>query len=464
MTEQKTAEQIQALRPQLGGLVSAIEKQAPYGSVSLSSRTSTTYQVDNQQEQVTPGKPRAGSILTAFDGETMYERAQAGFDLDRLKHAVDELTAGADFSDRTISDLGGERRGDYRTPMDINPWTMSIQEKLDALRELNSRINQLDSKIVNVRVRFAEINETSLFRNRTADLYQEVTRVHLMILVTAMGEKGAVMNWATSSGTGGWEQAQLGDQELHDMTDTCLKLLEAERIEPGTYQVITSPSVSGVICHESFGHGVETDMFLKGRAKAAHYLDKQIGSELVDIYDDPSVPGALGSYFFDDEGYPAERTQIVRNGIFERGITDQYSAAALGIPRSPNGRRQDFTRKIYPRMSNTFFGAGQTPFEELLERVDRGIYLPKVSSGMEDPKGWGIQVTCHYGYEIKDGRLTDKMYAPVGLTGYVPEVLGSISGVGDSLELSGGMCGKGTKEMVPVSDGGPHLLLEARLG
>jgi TldD protein len=83
---------------------------------------------------------------------------------------------------------------------------------------------------------------------------------------------------------------------------------------------------------------------------------------------------------------------------------------------------------------------------------------------MEDPKGWGIQVTCHYGYEIKDGRLTDKMYAPVGLTGYVPEVLGSISGVGDTLELSGGMCGKGTKEMVPVSDGGPHLLLEARLG
>ena len=464
MTDQRAAEQIRGLRPELGGIVETIEGRAPYGAVSLSSRSSTSYLVDNQQEQVTPGKPKDGMIATAFDGETIRERSESSFDLDRLQKMAGELSREAVFSSQTITDLGGERREDYRTPMEKDPGAMSTQEKLDALRELNSRVNQLDSRIANVRVRFTEINEISLFRNRSLDLFQEITRVHLMVLVTVLGEKGAVMNWKTSSGTGGWEKAQLSDQELDQVVSTCLKLLDAERITPGKYTAITSPSVSGVICHESFGHGVETDMFLKGRAKAAHYLDQRVGSDLVNIYDDPGVPGALGSYFFDDEGYPAEATQIVREGIFERGITDLYSATALDIPRSPNGRRQDFTRKIYPRMSNTFFGAGDTPVDDLIGRVDQGIYLPKVSSGMEDPKGWGIQVTCHYGYEIKGGQLTDTMYAPIGLTGYVPEVLGSISGVGDTLELSGGMCGKGTKEMVPVSDGGPHLLLEARLG
>jgi len=115
-------------------------------------------------------------------------------------------------------------------------------------------------------------------------------------------------------------------------------------------------------------------------------------------------------------------------------------------------------------MTNTFFGSGDTPLDDLIGQVNEGIYLPKKSSGMEDPKGWGIQVTCHYGFEIKNGMLTEKMYAPVGLTGYVPDVLESISAVSNDFDLRGGFCGKGTKETVPVTAGGPHLLMKARLG
>ncbi len=86
------------------------------------------------------------------------------------------------------------------------------------------------------------------------------------------------------------------------------------------------------------------------------------------------------------------------------------------------------------------------------------------SSGMEDPQGWGIQVTCHYGHEIKHGRVTEKMYAPVGITGYVPDVLASVAAVGSEWGLDTGGCGKGHKEYVSVAAGGPHLLMKARLG
>ena len=190
-------------------------------------------------------------------------------------------------------------------------------------------------------------------------------------------------------------------------------------------------------------------MFLKERAKAANFIDKAVGSPLVNIYDDPSLPGAFGSYFFDDEGMMCRSTQIVENGIFRRGITDFYSASALGIPRSANGRRQDYSRKAYARMSNTFFGAGTSTLEDMLAQVDHGIYLDKWSSGMEDPKGWGIQVTCHYGHEIKGGKITNRVFAPIGISGYVPDVLGSISAVSKVLKLDGGGCGKGHKEMIP---------------
>jgi TldD protein len=83
---------------------------------------------------------------------------------------------------------------------------------------------------------------------------------------------------------------------------------------------------------------------------------------------------------------------------------------------------------------------------------------------MEDPKGWGMQVTSHYGEEIRNGKLTGRLFAPVGITGYVPDILQSVSAVGDDFDLTGGTCGKGHKEWAPVSSGGPHLKLEARLG
>jgi TldD protein len=160
----------------------------------------------------------------------------------------------------------------------------------------------------------------------------------------------------------------------------------------------------------------------------------------------------------------ASRTQVVENGLFRRGITDFYSATALDIPRSANGRRQDYSRKAYARMSNTYFDSGTSTLEEMLAQVDHGIYLDKWSSGMEDPQGWGIQVTCHYGHEIKGGRITDRVFSPIGISGYVPDVLQSISAVSTGLSLDAGTCGKGHKESVPVASGGPHLLLKARLG
>jgi TldD protein len=243
---------------------------------------------------------------------------------------------------------------------------------------------------------YQELNEHAVFANSTADLAQRVQRVGMFIIVIVSSPDGDVRyDLLVKSGSAGWEVLNWNDEEIQSVVDGALALLSAERIEPGEYRIITAPGVSGTICHESFGHGVETDMFLKERARAAHFIDKVVGSSLVNIMDDPSQPRGYGSYFFDDEGHMSEPTQIVENGVFRRGITDRYSAAALNIPRSANGRRQDYSRKAYARMSNTFFAPGTSTLEEMIAQVDHGIFLDKWLSGMEDPQGWGIQVTCH---------------------------------------------------------------------
>ena len=145
-------------------------------------------------------------------------------------------------------------------------------------------------------------------------------------------------------------------------------------------------------------------------------------------------------------------------------MTDLNSAMRLGMVRSANGRRESFERKVYARMTNTYFGPGEDTFEEMVNSMEDGFFLEHPSNGMEDPKGWGIQLEGYYAEEIKNGKLTGRVFTPVIVTGYVPDLLQSITMVGNTVEISGlGMCGKGHKEWVKVTDGGPYLKLQARL-
>lgn len=464
MTELRLPSAMAELRLHLGDIIGGGRENASYLNVFLSSKHGLHIQVDNREERVSERAPSAGTVLSAFDGTTVYERAVNGFRKEEVQRAAAELVRQANFGKYTAPEEA-ERQGDFVTPMKIDPAELSVQEKLDRCRELHGRVQGRDPRVVNVIVRYIEISEHAVFASQSADLAQRIQRVNLFLIVVVAGEDGRIQyDRRSKSGSGGWELLNFSEEEIQDLVDSAVALLSAERIEPGEYQVIAAPTVSGILCHESFGHGVETDMFLKERARAAHFVNQRVGSPLVNIFDNPSWPGGFGSYFFDDEGHMASSTRIVENGIFQRGITDFYSATALGIPRSANGRRQDYSRKVYARMSNTYFEPGTSSLEDMLAQVDQGVYLIQPSSGMEDPQGWGIQVTCHYGREIKGGRLTDRFFAPIGVSGYVPDVLQSISAISSEFKLSAGTCGKGHKEFVPVSSGGPYLLLKARLG
>jgi TldD protein len=257
------------------------------------------------------------------------------------------------------------------------------------------------------------------------------------------------------------------DEQLRETVETAARLLSAGRIEPGIYDTVTDPSLSGVIAHECFGHGVEMDLFPKGRARAARFVGQRVAAPGVDMYDDPSAPEAFGSYFFDDEGELARPTQILRDGVLIHPISDFAAATYAGDgagAHTANGRRQDYTRKAYARMSNTFFGSGSVSPAAMIAGVERGVYLRRALSGMEDPMGWGIQVSALYGEEIVNGALTGRLFSPVGVSGYVPDLLRGISAIGSDMSLEAGRCGKGHKEYVDVTVGGPHLRMKARLG
>ena len=243
------------------------------------------------------------------------------------------------------------------------------------------------------------------------------------------------------------------------------ELLTAGRIEPGEYEIIASPEVTGLIAHEAFGHGVEMDMFVKNRALGKEYIGRRVGSDLVTMHEGALCAENVTSYAFDDEGTLAGDVTEIDHGILRTGICDALSALRLGTAPTGNGKRENFEHKVYTRMTNTIFDSGESTLEEMIASIQNGYLLEGMESGMEDPKHWGIQCIIKMGREIRDGKLTGKIVAPIIMTGYVPDLLGNISMLSTDREVFGtGGCGKGYKEWVKVSDGGPYLKTKARLG
>ena len=257
--------------------------------------------------------------------------------------------------------------------------------------------------------------------------------------------------------------------DLPGTVDTLLskakKIAAAKPIEPGVYDVITDPSITGLIAHEAFGHGVELDQFVKDRALAKEYVGKYVASPICNMRDGAASVLSAASYFFDDDGVLACDTQIIRDGILVAGISDLASAVQLGLAPTGNGRRENTRHKAYSRMTNTFFERGTDKLEDMIASIDHGYMIFETNNGMEDPKNWAIQCTAEYGIEIVNGKLTENYVAPVVMSGYVPDVLKSISMISDGFKVTGsGMCGKGYKEWVRVSDGGSALKVRVKLG
>jgi TldD protein len=461
----------------LAELVADLERRAPYAAALYTSASGIRANIDNREQSASLQEPSQGVVFTLCTGEAFEEYATSDLEPDHLARAVRAWAGSIPLASRQAapaaladalhasggsSGAAGLER--FKTTCKIDPTSRSLPDKLEQLRSLQSRARGFHAQIVNAQLQYSDQEETRLFIGGGRQMLQEITRTLLFVSIVVSDGQEMQHNWLSHAGTGGLELIEVSEQELAATCETTLRLLSAEKIEPGLYNVVTDPTVSGTIAHECFGHGVELDLFPKGRAKSAAYFNQRVAAPGVEMFDDPTVPGAFSSYFFDDEGQRATPTQILRDGILVSPISDLVSAILTGQRRTANGRRETYARKSYARMTNTFFSAGDTPPADLLAGLEDGIYLRHASSGMEDPMGWGVQVTAHYGEEIRNGQRTGRLFAPIGITGYVPDLLQSISGIGSDFALDGGWCGKGHKEWVPVSSGGPHLRMKARLG
>ena len=345
------------------------------------------------------------------------------------------------------------------------PETADVGALVEKLTALSDEAVALDDQIIECLARAQSTHISKLFLTKHRDLAQSYVYSEGVLMAVAARDGQTQMSYQGVSGLCGPELFDQLTDRVKPAVDEALELLDAERIVPGEYDVITSPEVTGLIAHEAFGHGVEMDMFVKDRALGKEYIGKRVGSDKVTMHEGALCAQDVTTYAFDDEGTLAGDVTEIDHGILKTGICDALSALRLGTQPTGNGKRENFEHKVYTRMTNTMFDSGDDRLEDMIASIAHGYLLEGMESGMEDPKHWGIQCIIKKGREIRDGKFTGKVAAPIIMTGYVPDLLGNVTMASPDREVFGnGGCGKGHKEWVKVADGGPYLKTKARLG
>lgn len=256
-----------------------------------------------------------------------------------------------------------------------------------------------------------------------------------------------------------FDDLHISDQAVQSFLDKSETfLLNSKPLKPGKYQTILSPQVAGVFAHESFGHKSEADFMLGDEnMKKEWQLGKKVGVEQLSIYDDGNVPGS-GYIGFDDEGSPAQKTYLIKNGLLSGRLHSTETAVSLQEERTGNARAISFEYEPIVRMTGTIIEPGNLTKEELFAKVRNGIFIEKIKhgSGMST-----FTLAPSFAYYIENGKIAYPLEVSV-VTGSVFDTLGKIEALSDTTEISSfsvGGCGKMEQYPLPVSFGGPYVLI-----
>ena len=382
-------------------------------------------------------------------------------EIDRITNvAVEIAKASAQSSTGQVS-LGPPvtSQGVYTTPIRVNPFTISLEDKLGLLLEADARMGSV--KGISARTgNLIFIKEHKSFANSEgAHVEQTIYEAGGGIMATARGngeiQRRSYPQSMRQQGCAGWEFVDSMDLagNAERIASEAVALLSAKHCPSGVTTLIVGASQLGLQIHESCGHAIELDRVLGSEAAYAgtSFLttDKlnnfQYGSEHINITaDSVRLPG-LGSYGWDDEGVPAQSTPVVQNGQFTGYLTSRETASGLNLIPNGSMRAASWNRIPLIRMNNVSLEPGNWNLDDLIADTDDGILMEMNRSWSIDDRRFNFQFGTEIGYEIKKGKL-GKALRKCTYTGITPEFWNSCDAVcNEELWTMWGIpnCGKG---------------------
>jgi TldD protein len=355
----------------------------------------------------------------------------------------------------------------------IDPWSIPIEKKIEHLMNATEPMRS-DPRIHQASGEISCYRQEKTFAS-TLGSFIEQTTTEMGGGIEAVAIDGAEFQRRTYPNpfggdyqAEGWEfieRLDLAHKGLQ-VRDEALALLAAPKAPAGRFDLIVGSAQLALQVHESCGHPTELDraMGLEISLAGGSFLQPDMlgkfryGSDLVTIVADATVPNALGSFAFDDDGVPAQRFPLIERGLFVDYLTGRDTATALGRKSNGTVRAESAARIPIIRMTNINLEPGATPLADIIADTKRGIFVETNKSWSIDDVRLNFQFGCEVAYEIVDGKLGRLMKNPL-YTGITPEFWRSCDAVGDrsSWQVWGlPNCGKGDPmQTMRVAHGAP---------
>jgi len=237
--------------------------------------------------------------------------------------------------------------------------------------------------------------------------------------------------------------------------ERAVTMLDSIPAPAGEMAVVVANGCGGVLFHEAVGHPLEADAVDKEASVYRGLVGTRCASELINGVDDATIANGWGSYDFDDEGEPAQRTVLFVDGVLQGFLQDRMRAAKMDVAPTGNGRRESYAHPPVVRMTNTNILPGTTDPEDVIGTTDRGIYVTGLSGGQVNPATGDFVFGVSEGFLIQDGRIGTPVRG-ANLIGRAIDVMSSVDAVGSDFESWEGVCGK-DGQGAPVGSGAPTL-------
>ena len=337
----------------------------------------------------------------------------------------------------------------------------SADNFLPFLKELEKEVFAKDNRIIKVIARMSDSVSDVMMYNSLGELTCD-TRPMGSVTVTAVFEQGGKTENRTASRSYRMGAELIGPSLVKELAEEVVKGIDerfaATRPKGGQMPVVMGAGASGILLHEAMGHAFEADFNRKGQSIFSDKMGQQVCPKGVNVVDDGTVAFNRGSGNYDDEGVPALKTYMIRDGVLESYLHDRISASWYGVEPTGNGRRENFRYNPIPRMRATYMESGEADPKSIIADVKEGIYVDEFSNGQVKIGEGDFTFFVKSGFLLENGRLTTPV-KDINIIGNGPQALADIVAVGNDLKIDNGTWTCGKEQSVPVSCGMPTVLV-----
>lgn len=439
-------------------LKKVLSRGGEYADIFAEQRRATSIHLEDEKiEKVVSGVDSGVGIRLIYEGKTAYAFSNNSSE-DSLMELADTLSKSFRGAITNLEfDMRKEKaRVDFIIKM--FPDKIPMAKKIDLVEKANRAARLFDSRIKQVSASYRD--STQRVQIATSEgIIAEDERIHTVSVIhTVASDKGIIQTgYETTGGHIGFEL--FGEVSIEELalkaSKRAVMMLHAKRAPGGRMPVVISSEAGGTMIHEAVGHGLEADLAQNGLSVYSNKLGKEVASKLVTVIDDATIPKKRGSFRFDDEGTPSERTVLVDKGILIGYMYDRLTAMRGGVASTGNGRRESYQQRPIPRMTNTFISPGDSSPEEVVKSTPEGLFVKKMGGGQVNTVTGDFVFEVQEGYRIENGAIGEPVREAT-LTGNGPDVLKSIDMVASDFGFSIGTCGKDSQG-VPVSDAMPTI-------